>query len=70
MEKAVKVGNSYNHGSAHMEFLINSLATDADSTIQAELATLPACAPGSTANNATLDVICIKGNDGNWKVLK
>ena len=70
MEKIQKNGDSYNHGGAHKEFLIDSLASDDEVDIQAELATLPSCAPGSMAYNATLDLICIKGNDGTWVINK
>lgn len=70
MEKIQKNGDSYNHGGAHKEFLINSLASDTDVDIQAELADLPDCTPGSMAYNATLDLICIKGNDGTWVINK
>ena len=66
----IKNGSSYNHGVSHREYQIDSLATDSIEDIQVELATLPECAPGSTANNSTLDVICVKKNDGSWAVIK
>jgi hypothetical protein len=66
----IKNGNDYNHGILHREYLIDSLATDSDADIQEELATLPECAPGSTANNATLDLICVKKSDGSWAIIK
>ena len=70
MEKIQKNGDSYNHGGAHKEFLIDSLASDDEVDIRAELANLSACAPGSMAYNATLDLICVKKNDGTWAIIR
>jgi hypothetical protein len=64
----IKNGSNYNHGVSHREYQIDSLATDSIEDIQVELATLPECAPGSTAINASLDLICVKGNDGEWVI--
>lgn len=66
----IKNGSNFNHGNGHKEFQIDSLSSDLNSTIQAELATLPDCAPGSTAINAALDLFCVKKNDGTWQINK
>ena len=68
MEKIQKNGDSYNHGDAHKEFLIDALTSANEADILAELANLPSCAPGSMAINASLDLICVKGNDGEWVI--
>lgn len=70
MEKIQKNGDSYNHGGAHKEFLIDSLASADEADILAELANLHTCAPGSMAINATLDLICVKKNNGTWAIIR
>lgn len=65
----IKNGNNYNSSQYH-EYQIESLATASDADIQEELATLPECVAGSLAVNASLDLICVKKNDGSWQIIK
>lgn len=65
----IKNGNNYN-STQHHEYQIDSLATASNTDIQTELATLPECIAGSIATNASLDLICVKKNDGSWQIIK
>lgn len=67
MATIIENGDSKNHGMNDKLYLLNSLSTDSDSTIQSELAAeTSSCAPGSRAITPDLLVICIKCNDGTW----
>jgi hypothetical protein len=66
-------GSNYDKGTLSMKFQLDSLSTDTDATIQAELAADPECvkcAPGSTAITDDLEVLCRKRNNGTWRIIR
>ena len=65
----IEQANALNNPDRYMRFQIESNASDDDTTIQTELATLPDCGPGSVAINAKFDLMCVKKNNGtSWEI--